>query len=149
MVLSPYSDPTVMYRKSAWKKTEGYSQYFWPADDVHMWYQLGMTGKLANLPEVMTKVRWHDHCGSIQSHKRQMVKTWQVHNWAAEFIQSPTFFQRAFWISQLFAGYLFSPQFNWQVYRSLRHIQNHRKEMTKTFHTNRLKLQAALLPSFS
>lgn len=123
LYLSPFSDPTVMYRKDAWLKTEGYSQYFWPADDVHMWYQLGSIGKMANLPEIVTKVRWHDSAGSIRSHRRQMIKTFQVHQWAAEFIASPTLQQRLFWIAQLLAGYCFSPKFNWFIYRSLKHLQ--------------------------
>jgi glycosyltransferase involved in cell wall biosynthesis len=123
MMLSPYSDPTVTYRKSAWLNTEGYSQYFWPADDVHMWYQLGMQGKMANLPSTLTKVRWHNEAGSIKSHRRQMIKTWQVHNWAAEFIQQPSLTMRLFWMGQLLAGYLFPPQFNWWIYRKLRKVQ--------------------------
>lgn len=124
MLFSPYSDPAVMYRKDAWKKTEGYSQYFWPADDVHMWYQLGLIGKLANLDSVLTKVRWHEACGSLKSHRLQIKKTWQVHNWAAEMIQKPTFSERIFWYGQLFAGTFFSPRFNWYIYRILRKIQH-------------------------
>lgn len=124
MLFSPYSDPSVMYRKEAWEKTEGYSQYFWPADDVHMWYQLGCIGKMANLPQIMTKVRWHEACGSIKLHQLQMKKTWQVHNWAAEMVQSPTLFERGFWLCQLVAAALFSPRFNWFVYRLLRKVQN-------------------------
>jgi glycosyltransferase involved in cell wall biosynthesis len=124
MVLSPYSDPTVMYRKDAWEKTEGYSQYYWPADDVHMWYQLGNIGKMANLNSVLTNVRWHDSCGSIKSHHRQMTKTWQVHNWAAEMIQAPTLWERLFWVAQLMAGTLFPAEFNWWVYRNLRWVQH-------------------------
>ncbi len=123
MIFSPYSDPTVMFRKSAWDKTEGYSQYFWPADDVHMWYQLGNIGKMANLPGILTKVRWHDSCGSIKSHRLQMQKTWRVHNWAAEMVQKPKLYERLFWIGELLAGYLFTPQFNWLVYRTMRKFQ--------------------------
>jgi glycosyltransferase involved in cell wall biosynthesis len=123
MMLSPYADPAVMYRKDAWLQTEGYSQYFWPADDVHMWYQLGKIGKMANLPQVMTLVRWHEKCGSIQSHRRQMLKTYQVHEWASEFIAKPTLFERLFWISQLMAGYFLPAQFNWWVYRQLRRLE--------------------------
>lgn len=123
MLFSPYADPSVMYRKSAWLKTEGYSQYFWPADDVHMWYQLGRLGKMANLPDIVTLVRWHDSCGSIKSHRRQMIKTWQVHQWANEMIQSATLGQKLFWNGQLAAGYIFPAEFNWWVYRQLRKVQ--------------------------
>lgn len=123
MMLSPYADPAVMYRKDTWLKTEGYSQYYWPADDVHMWYQLGSHGKMANLSSVVTRVRWHEHCGSIKSHRRQMAKTYQVHQWAAEFIQKPSVLNQLFWTAQLLAGYLFPAQMNWWVYRQVRKAQ--------------------------
>jgi len=123
LMVSPYSDPTVMYRKNTWKKTEGYSQYFWPADDVHMWYQLGSIGKMANLNCILTKVRWHNDCGSIKSHKRQIIKTWAVHQWAAEMIKKPSVFEYFFGLMQLFAGLFFPAKFNWWVYRQLRKIQ--------------------------
>ncbi len=122
-MFSPYSDPTVMYRISAWKKTDGYNQFFWPADDVHMWYQLGMVGKLANLPDVLTRVRWHNDCGSIRSHRRQMMKTWAVHWWAAETIRSPKLHEIAFWVAELLAGYFSSPTLNWTIYRYMRKLQ--------------------------
>jgi glycosyltransferase involved in cell wall biosynthesis len=127
MMLSPYSDPTVMYRKSAWLQTDGYSQFYWPADDVHMWYQLGMVGKMANLPSIMTKVRWHEEAGSIRSHRRQIVKTWQVHTWAAEVIRQPKLFEVFFWCAQLVAGIILPPQFNWWVYRYIRKWQHNLK----------------------
>lgn len=123
MILSPYSDPTVMYRKETWLQTDGYSQYFWPADDVHMWYQLGSLGKMANIQSVLTLVRWHSDCGSIKSHRRQMIKTWAVHQWANECVQSATFSEKMFWFAELVAGNLFPAQFNWWVYRVIRHIQ--------------------------
>lgn len=123
LMLSPYSDPTVMYRKRAVLKTPGYSQRFWPADDIHMWYQLGKIGKLANLPQMLTEVRWHESCGSIKSHRRQMKKTWEVHQWAAKHIQKPSLFVRIFWLGQYLAGLLFPPQLNWFAYRQLKKIQ--------------------------
>jgi len=133
---SPYSDPTVMYRKSAWEQTEGYNQYFWPADDVHMWYQLGMVGKMANLQEIVTLVRWHEDAGSIASHRRQMVKTWQVHQWAKEMIAQPSLYLQLFWVGQLLAGFIFPAQFNWWVYRQIRKVQSHHlfsKKVTISF----------------
>ncbi len=122
-IFSPYADPTVTYRTSAWNKTDGYNQFFWPADDVHMWYQLGMIGKLANLPDVLTRVRWHNDCGSIRSHRRQMMKTWAVHWWAAETIRMPKLHEIMFWMAQLLAGYFSSPILNWAIYRQMRKIQ--------------------------
>jgi len=121
--LSPFSDPTVMYRKSAFLQTNGYSQDFWPADDVHMWYQLGKIGKLANLPKVVTRVRWHKGAGSIKGHRLQIKKTWVVHKWAKEFVEKPDLKTRLFWVMEYLAGSIFPPQFNWAVYRLIRDFQ--------------------------
>jgi len=123
LMLSPFSDPTVMYQKKAVLKTSGYSQFFWPADDVHMWYQLGKLGQLANLPDVLTKVRWHKDCGSIKKHRRQMQKTWAAHLWAAKNVERPSSFIRIFWLGQYLAGLLLPPTFNWFVYRQLKKLQ--------------------------
>lgn len=126
LTLSPFSDPSVMYRRDAVLKTPGYSQEMWPADDVQMWYQLGSLGKLANLPEFLTLVRWHAGAGSIKSHRLQMKKTWQVHIWAARNIRQPSIGEFAFWCLEHLAGRFFPPQFNWFIYRLLRKIWPHR-----------------------
>lgn len=124
LLMSPFSDPTVMYRKSAYLKTKGYQKYFWPADDVHMWYQLGKVGKLANLNTILTKVRWHNKAGSIASHRIQMEKTFEVHLWASKNIQEPKLYHWIFWVTQFIAGKIFPPRFNWFIYRRIRQIQN-------------------------
>ncbi len=120
LYLSPFSDPTVMYRTETVKKTEGYTQKFWPVDDVHMWYQLGTIGKLANLKDIVTKVRWHEEAGSIKSHRTQMNKLYELHLWAATHIEKPSLFVRTFWFSQYMAGIIFPPKFNWFIYRILK-----------------------------
>ena len=137
LFLSPFSDPAVMYRKSAWLKTNGYKQEFWPADDVHMWYQLGVIGKLANLPQVLTKVRWHKKTGSISLHRLQIQKTWEVHQWAKQNVGKPTIWTQVFWLIQYIGGMICPPQFNWFVYRLLKKYifyrsLNHRKDTTRT-----------------
>jgi len=124
LFMSPFSDPTVMYRKGDWLKTSGYSQKFWPADDVHMWYQLGKIGKLANLRGTLTRVRWHDGAGSIKFHRIQMKKTWQAHVWASKNVQPATAFNWFFWTGQYLAGLAFPAQFNWLIFRLLRKLQN-------------------------
>lgn len=126
MTLSPFADPTVMYRRAMVLQTDGYQQTMWPADDVHMWYQLGSRGKLANIPEFLTKVRWHENAGSIKSHKLQMQKTWELRMWAAKNIRQPSVGEYTFWSMQYLAGKIFPPQFNWYVYRILRKLWKHR-----------------------
>lgn len=126
MTLSPFADPSVMYRKDVYLKTTGYSQQMWPADDVQMWYQLGKLGKLANIPEYLTRVRWHAGAGSIRSHKLQMQKTWEVHMWAAKNVRKPSVGEYAFWSMQRMAGLLLPPRLNWFVYRSFRKLWSNR-----------------------
>lgn len=120
LYFSPFADPAVMYRKSAFEKTEKYSQNFWPVDDVQMWYQLGKLGKLANLPDVVTYVRWHTQAGSIKSHKAQTQKLFKLHLWAAKNVKKPSIFIWIFWISQYIAGFIFPPGYNWWMFRMLR-----------------------------
>lgn len=122
MKLSPFADPAVMYRKSAYLKTKGYSQKMWPVDDVHMWYMLGKIGKLANLPVIVTEVRWHENAGSVKYHKIQMQKLWEVHVWANKNVEKAKLTDWGFWIAQRIAGTLFGPQFNWAVYRIIKKL---------------------------
>ena len=138
LLMSPYSDPTVMYRKSAYLKTKGYQKYFWPADDVHLWYQLGKVGKLANLNRILTRVRWHNKAGSIASHKIQIEKTFEVHVWASKNIQNANLYHWIFWYSQLVAGKLFPPRFNWFIYRRIRQIQNFFCKITRIVKVNKV-----------
>ncbi len=144
LFLSPFSDPTVMYRKSSWLKTSGYNQRFWPADDVHMWYQLGKIGKLINLKDILTKVRWHDGAGSIKFHRLQMKKTWKVHVWASKNVEPATLSHWLFWISQYIAGVILPAQFNWLTYRLLRKFQNLKTKKPQTI-VAKVKLQPSQL----
>lgn len=120
LMFSPFADPAVMYRKSSFLKTNAYQKRFWPVDDVHMWYELGKQGKLANLPQVLTQVRWHNEAGSIKNHRIQVQNLFHLHLWANRHIRRANIVEWIFWISQWFAGYLFPPQLNWYVFRLLR-----------------------------
>lgn len=128
LFLSPYADPTVMYRKSAWVKAGGYDQRFWPADDVHLWYRLGKLGKLANLNCILTKVRWFNGVGSIKLHRLQIIKTSQAHVWADKHVEKAKLKHWLFWSLQLMGCLILPPQFNWYVYRFLRKIQKNRRQ---------------------
>lgn len=124
MVLSPFADPAVMYRKVAVRKTRGYMQSYWPVDDVQMWYQLGRLGKLANLPKILTLVRWYDGAGSVRFHKLQMKKVWKTHMYARKQVRRPNVMEWGFWLGQLVAGWVLPARVNWYVYRVMRRWQN-------------------------
>jgi len=150
LFLSPFSDPTVMYRRDAFLKTKGYNQNFWPADDVQMWYQLGEIGKLANLPIILTKVRWHNEAGSIKHHRLQIKKTWEVHQWANKNITKASIPVQLFFIIQYLAGQILPPQFNWFVYRLIKKILYQRRLikdfLIKTLAKIRIKAKVASQP---
>lgn len=122
LYLSPFADPAVMYKKSAFDKTNGYNQDFWPVDDVHMWYQLGKLGKLANVNEALTFVRWHSQAGSIKRHKLQVQRLYALHQWAEKNIEKPSIGIKLFWKTQLISGILFPAWINWWMFRQLRRI---------------------------
>ena len=54
-VVSPFADPSVMYRKQIALKAGGYKQEFWPGDDTHLWIRMGMMGQLANIENLSLK----------------------------------------------------------------------------------------------
>jgi len=121
-ILSPFSDPTVMYRRAAAIAVGGYDQSFWPADDVHMWYRLGLAGKLANLARPVTRVRWHVDAGSVKHYHRLIRKTYKLHMWTNKHIKSAPWYIQLFWLCQLAAGLTLSPHTNWAVYRVIKRI---------------------------
>lgn len=122
LILSPFSDPSVMYRKNIALKAGGYDQSFWPADDVHMWYRMGMLGKLANIPKVLVEVRWHSDAGSLKFFKRNTLVTYKLHLWANKNIQRANIAVHAFWLSQLICGLILPPRLNWAVYRLIKRV---------------------------
>lgn len=121
-IVSPFSDPTVMYRKDIAIKAGGYDQNFWPADDTHLWYRMGMLGKLANLKKPVTDVRWHDKAASVFFFKRLAWSTYKMHRWTHKHIAPASFQVQLFWICQLMAGFILSPEMNWRVYRLIKKV---------------------------
>lgn len=118
--LSPCWDAAVMYRKQAAIQVGGYQQKFWPADDLHMWYRLGKLGKIANLQEPLTKIKFHTGAVSMRHHRKHMQATYAVHCWAHSHVARASVLTQLYWFGQLVAGYLFPAWFNWYVYRLLK-----------------------------
>lgn len=119
-IVSPFSDPSVMYRKEIAIKAGGYKQAFWPADDTHLWYRMGMLGKLANIQRPLVEVRWHDKAASVKYFRKLAISTFWMHRWAHKNVGNAPLLIQIFWFVQLFCGLVFSPQFNWGVYRLLK-----------------------------
>ncbi len=124
MALSPFSDPTVMYRKGAALVVGGYEQQFWPADDVHMWYKLGKIGKLANIQQILMDIRWHEGAGSLLFFRLNTKRTYKLHRWAHRNIEKASIFVQLFWVGQFICGMLLTPSFNWKAYREIKSVVN-------------------------
>ena len=120
-IVGPFSDPSVMYRKDIALKVGGYDQSFWPADDTHLWYRVGMLGKLANIQEPLVEVRWHEKAGSVYYFREMAWQIYRARRWSHRNIKPCSLWLQIFWIIQLAAGMLFSPTFNWKAYRTLKH----------------------------
>lgn len=122
LILSPFSDPSVMYRKSIAIRAGGYDQKFWPADDVHLWYRLGKFGKLTNMKQALSWIRWHENAASIKFFRIDTKRTFQLHLWADQYVQKAPWYISLFWVCQYIAGTTLSPQFNWLTYRLIKRI---------------------------
>lgn len=120
LTLSPCWDASVMYRKKAALKVGGYDQDFWPADDLHMWYRLGLLGKIANLQEPLVKIKFHADAASVKFHRTHMLATYKAHRFAHKYVSKASLKTQMFWLAQLLAGYLFPAKFNWYIYRLLK-----------------------------
>lgn len=124
-IVSPFADPSVMYHKKIALKVGGYKQEFWPADDTHLWYRMGMVGKLANIDKVLVEVRYHNKAASILYFKKLALSTYKMHLWVDKNIQKAPPYIRFYWMIQLVAGLILTPELNWGIYRLLKKIINH------------------------
>ncbi len=134
-IVSPFSDPSVMYSKKTALKVGGYDQSFWPVDDTHLWYRMGLVGKLANIQEPLVEVRWHDKAGSVFFFREMAWQIYRVRRWAHRNIQKGSIALQIFWLLQLAAGMTLSPNFNWKAYRFIKKIIAWYEN--KKYHTHR------------
>lgn len=119
--VSPFGDPCVMYRREAWKSAGGYNQNFWPVDDLAMWFLMGRQGKLANVPDLVTRMRWHEGGGSFSRYRLMVRKQFMVRWWAWRSLRMKmSLTDICFSVAQLASGMIFSPTFNWKAYRRIK-----------------------------
>lgn len=122
LMLGPFSDPSVMYHRDIAVKVGGYDQSFWPVDDTHMWYKMGMEGKLANIQEPLVDVRWHAKAGSVFYFREMAWQIYRVRRWAHKNIQKASLSMQLFWIIQLLCGIILTPKMNWIAYRYIKKL---------------------------
>lgn len=119
-IVSPFSDPSVMYRKDVAISAGGYFQSMWPADDTHLWYRLGTRGKLANIQKPLVEVRWHKDAASVKYFRKLAQSTFAMHLWTDQYLAKAPWYVHLYWIVQYLAGMTLTPDINWGVYRAIK-----------------------------
>ena len=66
------SHPSVMMRRKAALAVGGYRVEMMPAEDFDLWLRMGERGRLANLPDVITRYRVLESSVSALLHHRQI-----------------------------------------------------------------------------
>jgi len=117
LYLNSFADPAVMYRKDAVIKAGKYRQEFYPADDMHLWYRMGNVGKLANLKQVVTKMRIHKQGATTRIFRTLIKQTWKLHLWSVKHVQRPSLTIWIYWIFQYCLGMILPVKFNFFAYR--------------------------------
>lgn len=133
-IVSPFADPTVMYRKKIAIKAGGYLQAFWPADDTHLWYRIAQFGKLANIQKPLVNVRWHKDAASWKHFRKLAESTFAMHNWTDTYIEKAPWYIHVYWIIQYVASMALPPEFIWDFYRVMKRgiaLITHTREMLR------------------
>ena len=139
LFISPFADPSVMYRKDAVIKAGLYQQEFWPGDDTHLWYRMGKIGKLANIQKVLVEVRYFKEAASVKYFKKLSLSTYKMHRWAHEYVQPAPLYIQAFWIFQFICGMTLTADFNWKIYRILKKGLNYFSVLKESFFRSFIK----------
>lgn len=128
-ILSPFSDPSVMYKKDIALKAGGYYQSMWPADDTHLWYRMGSLGKLANIQKPLVEVRWHKDAASFKHFRKLVISTYKMHLWTHKYLEKASLITQTFWLGQFVCGLLFPAWFNWGIYKFIKKLVNQFKTL--------------------
>jgi len=119
-ILSPFSDPSVMFNRLIALKVDGHDQAFWPANDTQLWIKMAQHGKLANLKKPLVKVLYHTKAASVQHFKTLTKITYKMHLWMDRHIQPAPWYVHLFWLAEYSSGMIFSSNFNWTIYRLIK-----------------------------
>ncbi len=81
---SPICGSNAMFRRQEALAIGGYDETACFVEDIDLWLRLGETGRLANLPDVISRVRFHDVSQSAMEQERQLDAIRDVVNRARE-----------------------------------------------------------------
>jgi len=137
-ILSPFSDPAVMYRREKAIQLGGYDPQFFIAEDSHMWIRMGTIGALANIPEVLTEVRFHEDATTYRQFRRLMETTFRLHRWMHNNVQQFPIHIQLFWLMQYGLGMILHPKYVFSIYRRIKMTINFFKDVQVDFKKNYL-----------
>lgn len=133
-ILSPFSDPSVMFNRQVALKVGGHDQAFYPANDTHLWIRMGQVGQLANIRQPLVHVLYHSKCASVKRFKALTKVTWKMHLWMDRQISPAPWYVKLFWSGEYLSGRLFSANFNWAVYRLIKKLVYFISVLADRFH---------------
>jgi glycosyltransferase involved in cell wall biosynthesis len=76
--VSPIIHPSAMIRKASIDHVGGYHESDYPAEDLALWLNLSLVGKIENIPDLVLEYRIHDNSISTSKHRIQMDKTREI-----------------------------------------------------------------------
>jgi glycosyltransferase involved in cell wall biosynthesis len=119
-ILSPFSDPSVMYRKEVAVKLGGYDPDFFIAEDTQMWIRMATVGKLANIPKPLVEVRHHADATTVRQFRRLTTTTYRLHRWMHNNIEKAPIHIQLFWVAQLVSSSILPPRYIFSIYRMIK-----------------------------
>jgi len=118
---SPFAHPCVTYRTDAIKKVGLYNESIPLAQDYDLYFRLGKVGKLANIPDVILKLRVHGESLSMSKARKQelfalhvRVKAWLEYGYDARVSDVVYTFM------QFVSVYIMPPKFKFWLFNLIR-----------------------------
>lgn len=144
--VSPFADPAIMYLKDVAIKAGGYSQRYWPADDLHLWYRISRFGKLANIQKPLVKMRVHERSASQIFFRKQILNTFKVHYWKHRSGEKASLGIQFYWLVQLMSGILLGPKINWYLYKQVKSGNFYFSSLLAKTNVQMIKSKVLLIP---
>ena len=120
---SPFTHPTVMMRKSMLPKQPVYDEKFNWAEDYDLYFRLAQNGKLANLSDVLYKLRTHKESVSRTKARHQEKLTLFIRLKAVfEYGFTMRASDKFYFVAQLITMYLMPTSFRFWLFNKIRMI---------------------------
>jgi glycosyltransferase involved in cell wall biosynthesis len=118
---SPFSHPTVMFRRRVLEQAGLYNPQFEHAEDYELYFRLGRLAKFGNLPDTVLRYRQAETSVTTAKLRIMESRTLQIRLLAAKEYGYPmSFFDKIYWILQWGTQYLMPAGFRVRLFNRLR-----------------------------